>query len=162
MKNTVFEPIEVAGIVLKNKIIRSATHEGMADADGGPTEQLINLYLQLAKGEVGAIITGYAGIQQNGKSPLYRMLMIDDDRLISRYQQLTEAVHKAQTPIILQIAHCGRQTRSKITGEPTVAPSAIRDKAFSEELPKELTEQDIDEIIHCFVSFVMVLRDFYL
>jgi 2,4-dienoyl-CoA reductase-like NADH-dependent reductase (Old Yellow Enzyme family) len=159
MKNTVFEPMGLAGITLKNKIIRSATHEGMADADGGPTDQLINLYLQLAKGEVGVIITGYAGIQQNGKSPLYRMLMIDDDRLISRYQELTDAVHKEQTPIILQIAHCGKQTRSKITGEPTVAPSAIRDKAFPEDLPKELTEQEIDEIIHGFVNAIRRAKD---
>jgi len=154
MMKTVFEPTVLAGFPLKNRIIRSATHEGMANEDGCPTEQLKGYYLRLAKGEVGAIITGYAGVQQNGKSPLYRMLMIDHDRFIAAYKAITDAVHERQTPIILQIAHCGRQTRSRITGEPTVAPSAIRDKFYNEDLPKELTEQEIDEIINNFVKAI--------
>ena len=154
MMKTVFEPTVLAGFPLKNRIIRSATHEGMANEDGCPTEQLKGYYLRLAKGEVGAIITGYAGVQQNGKSPLYRMLMIDHDRFIAPYKAITDAVHEPQTPIILQIAHCGRQTRSRITGEPTVAPSAIRDKFYNEDLPKELTEQEIDEIINNFVKAI--------
>jgi 2,4-dienoyl-CoA reductase-like NADH-dependent reductase (Old Yellow Enzyme family) len=45
------------------------------------------------------------------------MLMIDHDRFIPPYKEITDTVHERQTPIILQIAHCGRQTRSKITGE---------------------------------------------
>jgi len=152
--NTVFEPAILAGISLKNKIIRSATHEGLADEEGCPTEQLTELYLRLAKGGVGAIITGYAGVQQNGKCPLHRMLMIHQDRFIPSYKAMTDAVHAAGTPIILQIAHCGRQTRSKITGEPTVAPSAIRDRFYNEDLPKELTELKIDEIINNFVNAI--------
>ncbi|MBU1147917.1 MAG: NADH:flavin oxidoreductase, partial [Candidatus Omnitrophica bacterium] len=117
MNNKIFEPTLLAGIKLKNKIIRSATHEGMADDKGYPTELLKNTYIQLAKGEVGAIITGYAGMQQNGKSPFYRMSMISDDSYIDCYRDLVDTVHRYDTPIIMQIAHCGRQTRSIITGE---------------------------------------------
>jgi 2,4-dienoyl-CoA reductase-like NADH-dependent reductase (Old Yellow Enzyme family) len=154
VENTIFEPAVLAGIKMKNRIIRSATHEGMADEHGCPTEQLKKTYLKLAKGEVGAIITGYTGIQHNGKGSFYRMLMIDKDRFVDAYKEVVDAVHEYDTPIILQIAHCGRQTRSKITGENPVAPSAIRDKYFNEDLPKELTERDIDEIIENFVEAI--------
>ena len=154
MTARIFEPTVLAGIQLKNRLIRSATHEGMADEQGRPTEKLTKKYLQLAKGEAGAIITGYAGIQQNGKSPLYRMLMIDKDEYIPAYKNLVDAVHEYETPIILQIAHCGRQTRSKITGVPTVAPSALRNKMYSEDKPHELCEAEIEEIITNFVAVI--------
>ncbi len=154
MENPVFEKTKIADIQLKNKIIRSATHEGMADEKGYPTDKIKKKYIQLAKGGVGAIITGYAGIQQNGKSSLHRMLMINSENSISYYKDLVEAVHEFDVPIILQIAHCGRQTRSKIIGEHPVAPSAIKDKFFSEEKPKELTENEILEIINNFVKAV--------
>lgn len=150
----VFGDVEIEGVILKNRIIRSATHEGMADKNGSPTEKLIKKYELLAKGEVGAIITGYAGVQQNGKSSMHSMLMIDSDAQIEPFRELTHRVHKYGTPVFLQIAHCGRQTYSKITGFPTVAPSAIKDNRFNEEIPHALLENEINEIIHNFVLAV--------
>jgi 2,4-dienoyl-CoA reductase-like NADH-dependent reductase (Old Yellow Enzyme family) len=155
MTNETFEHASLAGIRLKNRIIRSATHEGMADEKGFPTEKLTKLYVRLAKGDVGAIITGYAAVQANGKSSLLAMTMIDNDDSISAYRKMTDAVHECGTPIIMQIAHCGRQTRVKSTGFPTVAPSALRDGFFSEDTPKELSEEEIYEIIHNFASAIV-------
>ncbi len=119
---SVFGDANIAGVTLKNRIIRSATHEGMADENGCPTEMMMKKYEHLARGEVGAIITGYTGVQQNGKSPMLNMLMIDSDFQVEPLRELTRRVHEYGTPVFLQIAHCGRQTRSKITGFPTVAP----------------------------------------
>ncbi|MBI5592537.1 MAG: NADH:flavin oxidoreductase [Deltaproteobacteria bacterium] len=158
MTHAVFEKTSLAGIQLKNRIIRSATHEGMADEKGFPTENLKKLYIRLAKGEVGAIITGYAGIQADGKSSLFAMTMIDSDDSIPAYREITRAVHEYGTPIIMQIAHCGRQTRSKSTGLPTVAPSAIRDAFYSEDMPRELSEDEINQIIDNFVSAIVRVK----
>lgn len=148
---SVFGDAEIAGVKLKNRIIRSATHEGMADKYGSPTEMLMKKYELLARGEVGAIITGYAGVQQDGKCSLYNSLMINSDLQIRFYQELTSRVHELDTPIFLQISHCGRQTRSKIIGFTTVAPSPIRDKMYSEDIPHALSETEINEIIDNFV-----------
>lgn len=159
MKDTIFEPASIGSIRLRNKIIRSATHEGMADKRGFPTEKLKNLYVRLARGGAGAVITGYAGIQADGKSPLLAMSMIDDDASIPAYKELTEAVHEHDTPIIMQLAHCGRQTRSKVTGLPTVAPSARRDSFYSEDMPEELSDTDINKIIDNFVNAIVRARE---
>jgi len=158
MTNTIFEPTSLAGIKLNNRIIRSATHEGMADEKGFPTEKLKKLYIRLAKGGVGAIITGYAAIQQDGKSPMFAMTMIDNDDSIPKYREITQAVHEHGTPIIMQIAHCGRQTRSKITGYKPVAPSAIRHAFYNEDMPKELSEDDINRLIDNFVSAIIRVK----
>lgn len=152
MKPSIFEPSSIAGMTLKNRFIRSATHESMADEHGTPTDALEKLYIRLAEGGVGAIITGYAGVQQDGKSSLLRMLMIDTDELIPAYRNLTDRIHEYGTPVILQIAHCGRQTRRAVTGHPTVAPSPIDDFIFHEETPHELDNRGIEAIIESFVS----------
>ena len=39
-----------------------------------------------------AIVTGYAGVSAEGRSPFYRMLMIDDDASVPAYRKLTEAL----------------------------------------------------------------------
>ena len=152
--NEVFKETKLAGITLTNRIIRSATHEGMSDETGRPTEDFIKKYEQLAKGGVGAIITGYVGVMPNGKSPALNMAMIDSNDKIAAFAQMVQRIHALKTPIIMQIAHCGRQTRSKITGYPTVAPSAIRDGLYNEDRPHELTESEILDIIRHFVAAV--------
>ena len=148
----IFEPALIGGISIRNRFIRSATHEGMGDADGAPLESLEKLYVHLARGGVGAIVTGYAGVLPQGRCSFPGMLMMHDDSLVSAYRRLVEAVHREGSALIMQIAHCGSQTRSVVTGMRTVAPSPIRDRHYSEEVPQELTERGIREIIDAFVD----------
>lgn len=152
MHSAVFGSAAISGIHLPNRMIRSATHESMAESSGAPSAAHEKLYTNLAKGGAGAVITGYAGVQQDGRTSYPGMLMMHDDRLIPAYRQLTDAVHRHNTPIILQLAHCGRQTRSAVTGMKTVAPSALKDHIFNEECPQELGEEAIEAIISSFVS----------
>jgi len=56
----IFDPITVCNLELQNRFVRSATHEFLAEVDGTPTSRLGELYEELAKNEVGLIITGYA------------------------------------------------------------------------------------------------------
>ncbi|NTU58638.1 MAG: NADH:flavin oxidoreductase [Chlorobiaceae bacterium] len=148
----VFEPANIGGISVRNRFIRSATHEGMADTAGAPLESLEKLYVRLARGGVGAIVTGYAGVLPQGRCCFPGMLMMHDDALVPAYRRLVEAVHREGSPLIMQLAHCGSQTRSAVTGMRTVAPSPIRDRYYSEEVPQELTEAGIREIIDAFVD----------
>jgi len=152
--SNVFEQTELCGIKLKNRIIRSATHEGMGDGNGRPQKTLVDLYEKLAKGGVGAIITGVTGIQQNGKNAA-NMTMIDRDAYIDDYKALVHMAHSHDVPVIMQIAHAGRQTYASVTGETPVAPSAIKDKVFSDEVPRELTESQIKEIINNFIHAII-------
>lgn len=150
MADVIFDCANIGSVKLKNRIIRSATHDGMADEKGAPTRELIRKYEYLAKNEVGCIITGYAAVSANGVSPYPKMLRIDSDSLIEPYKELAEAVHKYETPIILQLAHCGRQTSSKVIGVQKVAPTAKR-HLFYPDKAKALSEKEIYDIIYDFV-----------
>lgn len=151
MSNTIFESVTIGGIKLKNRIIRSATHDGLADEQGGVSDELIRKYVNLTKNDVGCIITGYAGVCSAGMSPYPRMLRIDSDELIENYKKLTDSVHKYDTPIVLQLAHCGRQTSSKVIGQKKVAPTAKR-HLFYPDKAKELSEKEIYDILYDFAN----------
>lgn len=147
----IFEKAEISGLTLKNRLIRSATHDGLADKNGAPTDKLIRKYEFLAKNEVGCIITGYAGVSENGMSPYPAMLKIHKDELVDQYIKLTASVHKYDTPIILQLAHCGRQTSSRVIGAQKQAPSAMRHLFYPDKAEK-LNENGIYDIIYDFVN----------
>ena len=146
-----FNETKISGLAVSNRIIRSATHDGLADENGAPSDKLIAKYEHLAKNGVGCIITGYAAVSRNGVSPYPRMMKIFDDGVIEKYRELTEAVHRHSVPVILQIAHCGRQTSSKAIGLQKVAPSNVL-HAFYPDKAKELSESEILGIIDDFVS----------
>lgn len=147
----IFETSSISNIELKNRIIRSATHDGLADENGAPSEELIRKYTNLAKNEVGCIITGYAGVSRNGVSPYPRMLTLIDDTNIDAYKKLADEVHNEGAPIVLQLAHCGRQTSSKAIGTQKVAPSNVLHMLYPDK-SKELEDSEIVSIIDDFVS----------
>jgi 2,4-dienoyl-CoA reductase-like NADH-dependent reductase (Old Yellow Enzyme family) len=64
---TLFDQTTVNGMTLENRLARSATWEGMCDAEGKPGPKLIALYRELARGKVGLIITGYTFVSPEGK-----------------------------------------------------------------------------------------------
>ena len=78
-----FEPAELGNITLKNRIIRSATYEGMCDSNGFPAENYKKLYVELAKNGVGCIITGFAYISPDSKAMQPNQAGIDNPFLFS-------------------------------------------------------------------------------
>jgi len=56
--NTLFDQTAINGMKLQNRLVRSATWEGMCDIDGKPGPKLIDFYGELARGNVGLIISG--------------------------------------------------------------------------------------------------------
>jgi 2,4-dienoyl-CoA reductase-like NADH-dependent reductase (Old Yellow Enzyme family) len=146
-----FEKTNIKGLELKNRLVRSATHEGMSDEDGFPSPALFKLYERLAKGGVGLLVTGYAYVSRDGISPFYRMQAIDRDELIGKYRELVDLVHENGAKIAMQIAHCGRQTFDFIIGTQPIAPSAVLDTT-TEVMPREMTEEDIKRIIEDFAQ----------
>ena len=74
-----FEKSTINGMTLRNKFIRSATWEGMADNDGNCTPELVDMYVSLARGGIGMIISSHTYIRRDGMgSP--RQLGLSDDK----------------------------------------------------------------------------------
>jgi 2,4-dienoyl-CoA reductase-like NADH-dependent reductase (Old Yellow Enzyme family) len=149
----VFEESVLAGMTFSNRIIRSATHEGMADECGRPLEELAKVYARLALGGVGAIITGFAVVQRNGRL-LPNTLMFDKDEYIEDYRKILEPVKGYGAPVILQLAHGGGQIDPVLTKIEAVAPSKLK-YPLNGALARAMSESEIEEVIENFVKAVV-------
>jgi len=144
-----FDPFNLAGIELKNRIVRSATYEKRADVDGFVTDAIIEFYKELVKGGVGLIITGNALTHVSGRS-VPQMICIHNDHYIDKLKRLADAIHKLDGKIIIQLVHGGRQCFLVLLGgQQPISPSEVYDPS-TKITPREMTNEEIWEIIEAF------------
>ena len=133
---------------LRNRMVRSATWEGMCDPEGRPTGKLVDCYRDLAEGGIGLIISGYTVVVPEGRQ-LPSQMGIHDDGFEADYLKLTGAVHDAGGRIAIQLVHAGGQTDSATAGRQPLAPSAVKVDQYPE-IPAELTMDEIGKIVEAF------------
>jgi len=145
---TLFEETTINGLTMRNRIVRSATWEGMCEQDGRPSEKLTSCYRDLAQGGIGLIISGYTFVRPDGKGMPGKM-GIHADEFASDYKKLTSTVHNAGGKIAIQLVHAGGETNSACAGRQPLAPSALKVDQYPE-MPAELTREEISDIISAF------------
>jgi len=145
-----FTPLGIGSVTVRNRFVRSATHDYLADDAGFVTDASVDLFARLAEGEVGLIITGHANVQPSGKaSP--RQMGVYDDRFVAGLARIPAAVHRFPSKVFLQIAHAGRQTKPRDCGCVPVSPSRVYDPV-TKVMPRELASDEVLELIRDFVS----------
>ena len=101
-----FEPTVINGMQLKNRFVRSATHEAMADFDSTVKDQLLQCMAELARGEVGLIITGHAHVVREGQAGL-RQMGAYSDAMIDGLKRVSSVIHENGGVVAIQLAHAG-------------------------------------------------------
>jgi len=99
----IFEPLKLNNLTLKNRLLRSATWEGIAALDGSIDERIYSIYEEVSQGGVGGIISGFTSVATNDHY-FEGMMRLSDDKLIPQYKKLTDIVHKENIPILAQLA----------------------------------------------------------
>lgn len=134
---------------LKNRFVRSATWENLADKKGHMAEKLLRVYQNLAEGQVGLIITGCSYVIE-GKKEHPGMMGIYDDCFIEEYKEFTKMVHNYSSKIVLQFGYGGTQTEQKNIKNGTIwGPSAVPEMKTGI-VAKEMTKEDINILIKIF------------
>jgi len=153
-----FEATTLKGLRLENRLVRSATWEGMCGEAGEPTAALADLYSELARGGVGLIVTGFAYVSTDGR-PLPGAMGLHDDALAPALRALTAAVHREGGKVCAQLGHAGGQTRATLCGCRPLAPSAVAAPQYAPEIPQEMTPEDIERILRSFVAAARRARE---
>ncbi|HHT9129898.1 MAG TPA: oxidoreductase [Candidatus Brocadiaceae bacterium] len=144
-----FEKINIGQMVLKNRIIMSAMDLGFT-ADGAINDQIINFYIERAKGGVGFIVVGGCYPEINGK--VWKSIIgLDKDELIPGLKRLTDAIHLYDVRVAAQLLHAGRSASSFFTKMQPVAPSPLIYRSLKQE-PHALTISEIKTVIDNHVS----------
>ena len=116
---TLFEPVLAGRLALRNRLMRSATAERMANPETGtPLPTLRELYRQLADGGVGLIVTGHAYVARGGKGHP-EMAALDRDELIPMWRDVIAPAQAAGAKVMVQVNHAGANC------DPAVTPNAF-------------------------------------
>jgi 2,4-dienoyl-CoA reductase-like NADH-dependent reductase (Old Yellow Enzyme family) len=155
MSTTVFEPLTLAnGVTLKNRLVKAAMEENMADAQQRPGKALRGLYQSWAEGGAGLIITGNVMVDALAMTgPGGVALQADAD--IDAFKRWAQAAKLNDTQVWMQISHPGRQVYKSMGGK-ALAPSAVAldlgkhsDKFVT---PKAMDAAEIEDVIARFVT----------
>lgn len=137
-----FEPIEIAGIEIKNRIVMPAGETNFHTPEGGVTDRLIEFYRERARGDVGFAVVGVAKIEPH----FFGGIAAYDDRFIPDLKRIAGVFHEYDVPCALQLWHPGRYEISLDPNRTPVAPSPIPPPIFTKKVPKELTKEEILKI----------------
>jgi len=148
--SVLFEPMQMGKMEIKNRFVRSATYDGLADRGGEVSERQIELYEALAGGGIGLIVSGLAPVHPSGKmSPTQNCIF--DDSFIPGLRRLTDAVHRHNARIAVQLFHAGRErARVDTKSQNNLAPSVLEDDPYFRGPHHAATDGEIWEIVESF------------
>ena len=115
------------------------------------SKEVLNLYKELALGGVGLIITGGFTVcnQQSAEDDSNGWLLGYDGLRVEGIEELAETVHSsvADCSVIAQVEN----------GSVNAAPSEFT-SAFSKRTYRQLTVEEIGDIVHCFVEAIVDMK----
>lgn len=155
-------PLRLAsGVVLPNRLGKSAMTEGLADADNRATAAHVRLYRRWAEGGAGLLITGNV---QVSRTHLERPgnIALEGPQSPAALAALADMAQAAATNgacCYVQLSHAGRQTPITINSAPSApsaVPVALPGKQFG--MPRALAEAEIEGLIQAFGAAAAVCR----
>jgi 2,4-dienoyl-CoA reductase-like NADH-dependent reductase (Old Yellow Enzyme family)/thioredoxin reductase len=152
-----FSPARIGSLELPNRIVFAATSSELADAEGFVTDEMIEYYVERARGGAGLLVVEATYVDGAGKR-LHHNAMIDDDRYVAGLRRLTGAIHAAGARAALQLNDGGRESIPEVSGAPPRAPSPLpsRFTAVGDAvIPRELTVAEIHDLIRLFTAASM-------
>jgi 2,4-dienoyl-CoA reductase-like NADH-dependent reductase (Old Yellow Enzyme family) len=154
-----FDKTWIGSLELSNRAVRSATWTGLGDERGYVTDRAVQFYRDLAKGQVGLIVTGYQYVMRNGMQLPFMIGNYEDDQT-EGLRRLASAVHEEGGKIVPQIVHCGARANRKLMPQDKEiwVPSA------SGELntgitPHEVSREEIRHLIEAYAAAAVRSRD---
>ena len=140
------QPRSIGRLTLRNRLVRAATSETMANDRGEATPQLAALLGALAEGGCGLIITGHIYVERKGQyEPMQTGL--HHDGCIAGLAAVTDAVHRRGGAIFAELSHAGSQ--SVLSTFRPIAPSVVSNGISARE-PEAMSERDIADVVAAF------------
>lgn len=154
--NPLFSPTKVGGLELKNRLVRAATDDFYVE-DGRATAEHHEIMVNLAKGGIGMVIAGMAGVWRP-ESPPYVVHAYDDGfipSLASVRREMDEA--DSTCKVVAQIGHTGeRYFPANLT---RTGPSDVSWPIDVKPNMRELSVSEIEDIVEAFAQAARRFKD---
>lgn len=137
-----FSPAPLGPITLRNRIIKSATFEGMSPL-GLVSDRLTEFHRRFAAGGVGMTTVAYCSVSSEGRT--YRDQLWMRPQVVPGLRRLTHAVHDEGAAVALQLGHAGWFADPRASGERTVGPSRLF-SPYGMTWPRAMDAADLDRV----------------
>ncbi len=143
-----FTPFMLAGLRLRNRLVKPATFEGMCPG-GMPSNALARFHRRVAAGGAAMTTVAYASVSPDGRS--YPTQLLLQPETITGLRLLTDAVHTEGAAASLQIGHCGYFADRRLIGGRPLGASR-RFNAYGLSFARAMTEAQLERVIGDFAQ----------
>lgn len=152
------ESLKTKKLTLNNRLVFPPMATEKSSGDGKLGQGILDYYDEKSKGGyISLIIIEHSFVNQQGKASKSQ-LSVSDDRNSEGLKELANVIHKNGSKAVMQINHAGSATTSEVTGQKIVGPSVVMHPR-GKEMPKELTKEDIKEIVNNFKDAAKRVKD---
>ena len=145
MKGLLWQPGRLGPVELRNRTIRSATNEHLSQPDGQLTQVWAETLAELARNEVGLVITGHLCVDRTQRADEGQpVLDSQTDRAL--LVKAAEEVHRAGGRIAAQLSHSGKKAMEAVNGRPAKAP-------------EDFSPEELDRLVEQFRQGVQLCRE---
>jgi 2,4-dienoyl-CoA reductase-like NADH-dependent reductase (Old Yellow Enzyme family) len=140
------------GVAIKNRLVKASMEENMSNDQLHPSEELINLYANWAKGGAGLLLTGNVMVDHQAMTGPGGVALEENTEL-STFEKWAEAAKQNDTKVWMQINHPGRQVYKKMQGKvysPSDIPLAMGKLSKMFGTPIAMTKEQIHNVIERF------------
>jgi 2,4-dienoyl-CoA reductase-like NADH-dependent reductase (Old Yellow Enzyme family) len=162
MAVTIADPITLpCGVRLKNRLVKAAMTEGLADAQNRATFRHERLYRAWAKGGAALLITGNIQVDRRFLERPGNVAIDgpQDGEQLKRLEAYAASATREGADIMAQLSHAGRQTPiyvAKTPVAPSAVPLALPGGQFGS--PRALTGEEILDVIARFAQAASVCK----
>ncbi|MET9325625.1 NADH-dependent flavin oxidoreductase [Tsukamurella sp. NPDC003166] len=153
MSDPLLQPVEIAGLRLRNRVMMAPMTMYTADADGTVSDSELDFYRSRAEGP-GLLLTGCTHVQPNGVGFIEEFAAYDD-RFIPSLTALAQAAKSGGNAAVLQIFHAGSKAiASRLPDGAVVSASSFvappSSQAPGGTITRALTDAEIHDAIRAF------------
>ena len=156
-----FSNTSIKDISLTNRIGLAPMTRTSATPEGLATDDMAQYYTNFAKGGFSFILTEGTYTDDRYSQGYLNQPGIINDEQINAWKKVTESVKQQGAKIFVQLMHAGALSQGNRFSSETAGPSAVKPKGeqlgfyggngeFA--MPKEMTEEDIQDVINGFVE----------
>lgn len=113
-----FEQGKIGSLTIKNRAVLPPMQVLCGEISGAPGPRAIAYYEERARGGVGLIIVEATAVDDVNNTPWDHQLCLTADRFRTDFQQLTEAIHKYDCRVFVQLHHYGSKSAPTAAGAP--------------------------------------------
>jgi 2,4-dienoyl-CoA reductase-like NADH-dependent reductase (Old Yellow Enzyme family) len=155
MSRSVFEPVQLGPLTLRNRIIKAATFEGVMPR-GAVSDELVEFHRQVAAGGAAMTTVAYCAIAPGGR--VHRDTLVMDRATLPGLRRLVDAVHAEGAAAAAQLGHAGLVANTRSNRMPTLAPST-RISAPAMGLVRGASRAQLDAVVQDFVRATQVAAE---